>query len=85
MNKYFVDNPEMVLGTMEMKTTQYGLDSTCIPNNDIPLENQLDYAITNIHAEISEYEIDDISAENYQLSLLSDLDDLYEENLNCIK
>lgn len=60
MNKYFVDNPEMVLGTMEMKTTQYGLDSTCIPNNDIPLENQLDYAITNIHAEISEYEIDDI-------------------------
>ena len=28
MNKYFVDHPEMILGKMEMKTTQYGrLDS----------------------------------------------------------
>ena len=64
MNKYFVDNPEMILGTMEMKTTQFGLDSTCVPNNDISLENQLNYAITNIHGEISEYEIDDIEEDN---------------------
>jgi N12 class adenine-specific DNA methylase len=64
MNKYFVDNPDMILGNMEMKTTQYGLDSTCTPNNDLSLENQLDYAITNIHGEISEYEIDDIEEDD---------------------
>ena len=60
MNKYFVDNPEMILGNMEMKTTQFGLDSTCTPNNETSLENQLDYAISNIHGEITDYEIDDI-------------------------
>ena len=60
MNKYFVDNPEMILGNMEMKTTQFGLDSTCTPNNETSLENQLDYAISNIHGEITDYEFDDI-------------------------
>lgn len=33
MNKYFVDNPEMILGTIENKTTQFGLDTTCVPND----------------------------------------------------
>ena len=42
-------------------------------------------ACLNKGLDLIEYEIDDISAENYQLSLLSDLYDLYEENLNCIK
>ena len=31
MNKYFVEHPEMILGKMEMKSTQYGFDSTCVP------------------------------------------------------
>ena len=32
MNKYFIDHPEMILGKMEMKSTQYGdMDSVCIP------------------------------------------------------
>ena len=35
MNKYFVDNPEMILGTIENKTTQFGLDTTCVPNHII--------------------------------------------------
>ena len=70
MNKYFVDNPEMILGNMEMKTTQYGMDSTCVPNNDTSLENQLDYAFSNIHGEISDYEIDDI--DNEDKSIMAD-------------
>ena len=28
MNKYFVDNPDMILGKMEMVSTAYGYDST---------------------------------------------------------
>lgn len=59
MNKYFVDNPEMILGNMEEKTTQYGLDTTCTPI-DVPLQEQLEQAIENIHGEVVEYEIDDI-------------------------
>ncbi len=64
MNKYFADNPEMILGNMEIESTQYGFDSTCIANNDTSLENQLNDAISNIHGEIIDYEIDDIEDDN---------------------
>ena len=65
MNKYFVDNPEMILGNMEMKTTQYGrLDSTCKPYENQKLEDLLEYAITNIHAQIEDYSVEnDIETE----------------------
>ena len=65
MNKYFVDNPEMILGNMEMKTTQYGrLDSTCKPYGNQKLEDLLEYAITNIHAQIEDYSVEnDIETE----------------------
>lgn len=58
MNKYFVDNPDMILGKMEMQSTQYGYDSTCIPDSTQTLEEQLKYAISNIHASIPEYQVD---------------------------
>ncbi len=59
MNKYFIDNPEMILGNMEMKTTQYGrLDSTCKPYENQKLEDLLEYAITNIHAQIEDYSVE---------------------------
>ena len=45
MNKYFVDNPDMILGTMEMEPTQYGRpDSTCKPYEGIELKTLLDEA-----------------------------------------
>lgn len=53
MNKYFVDNPDMILGKMEMVSTAYGYDSTCkAEEEDTNLEEQLNYAITNIHGEL---------------------------------
>lgn len=58
MNKYFVDNPDMVLGNMEMKSTQYGFDSTCKPYENQTLEESLNYAITNIHARIEDYQVE---------------------------
>jgi len=54
INKYFIDNPEMILGKMEIVSTAYGYDSTCKPDNSQSLEEQLNYAITNIHGELQE-------------------------------
>ncbi|NLK37166.1 MAG: hypothetical protein GX299_03670, partial [Epulopiscium sp.] len=50
VNKYFEDNPQMIMGEMQMVTGQFGMESTCVPNNETPLSEQLDRAITNILA-----------------------------------
>lgn len=60
MNKYFVDNPDMILGQMEMETTRFGLDSVCKPYEGIELKTLLDEAIEKINGEITDYEIGDI-------------------------
>lgn len=61
MNKYFVDNPDMILGTMQMESTQFGRpDSTCKPYEGIELKTLLDEAKEKIEGEITEYEIGDI-------------------------
>ena len=63
MNQYFIDNPNMILGKMEMVTSQYGMKSDCIPFPNANLEELLNNAIKNINAEIRKYEIDEISVE----------------------
>lgn len=63
MNQYFIDNPDMIMGNMEMISTRFGYDSACISNGD-SLEKQLEEAIANIHAEVKEYELDDIEEED---------------------
>lgn len=63
MNQYFIDNPEMILGNMEMISTRFGYDSACISDNE-KLEDKLERAISNIHAEVKEYELDDIGEED---------------------
>lgn len=61
MNKYFVDNPDMILGTMEMESTQFGRpDSTCKPYDGIELKTLLDEAKEKITGEITEYEMGNI-------------------------
>ena len=57
-NKYFVDNPDMVLGKMawdERMKGKYGDDSkvtVCYANKDIPLSEQLKNAIAKIEGKI---------------------------------
>ncbi|MBP0988510.1 MAG: hypothetical protein J6S92_09545, partial [Oscillospiraceae bacterium] len=51
INSYFVENPQMVLGTMR-KTTHFDR-LTCDPNTETPLERQLDAAISNLRAQIT--------------------------------
>ena len=63
MNSYFVRHPEMVLGEMKMVSGRFGLESTCEPYDGADLESQLAEAVSNIHGEISDYEIDEDLAE----------------------
>lgn len=70
-NKYFADNPDMVLGTMawdERMRGKYGADSkvtTCYANSDTPLAQQLINAISKIDGVIDtvETELDNGTAE----------------------
>lgn len=57
MNRYFVEHPEMILGKMELESTRFGkMEPTCKANLDIPLEEQLQTAISHLSASIQELE-----------------------------
>ena len=51
LNQYFIDHPEMVCGEMQMVSGPYGMRSTCVPNEQSPLAEQLDAALSALHAE----------------------------------
>lgn len=74
MNAYFVDNPEMVLGDMQMVSGPHGMESACIAYENAELGDLLRDAIQNIHAEITEFEIDDLEADDEDLSIPADPD-----------
>ncbi|MCR4692297.1 MAG: DEAD/DEAH box helicase family protein [Firmicutes bacterium] len=61
VNQYFADNPDMILGEMQTVSGPFGPTPTCMPYDDVPLSEQLNEAIQNIHAAITEYEIEDVS------------------------
>ena len=64
MNAYFVQHPEMVLGDMKMVSGRFGPEATCVPYEGADLAAQLEEAIANIHGEISEYEIEELTEED---------------------
>ena len=74
MNAYFVDNPEMVLGNMQMVSGPHGMESACVAYENAELGDLLRDAIQNIHAEITEFEIDDLEADDEDLSIPADPD-----------
>ena len=51
LNQYFIDHPEMVCGEMQMVSGPYGMRSTCVPNEQSPLAEELDAALSTLHAE----------------------------------
>ena len=59
MNRYFVEHPEMVLGEMKMVSGRFGLEATCEPFEGADLAEQLDEAVSNIHGELTAYEVED--------------------------
>lgn len=74
MNSYFVNNPEMILGDMQLISGAHGMEPACIAYDGADLGELLQDAIQNIHAEITEYEIDDLEAENEDFSIPADPD-----------
>ncbi|HAP9903588.1 TPA: DEAD/DEAH box helicase family protein [Enterococcus faecium] len=81
-NKYFVDNPQMVIGTMEEIPSRFGTSLACIENKDISLEDGLKKAIKNIQGRYEEAQINDDlgeetipaddSVKNYSFALVDD-------------
>lgn len=72
MNSYFVSNPEMVLGDMQIISGAHGPESACVAYENAELGDLLQDAIQNIHAEITEFELDDLEAEDEDLSIPAD-------------
>ena len=65
MNRYFVEHPEMVLGTMQMESTRFGMDTACKADKENSLSELLSEAVQHINGEITaqENQIDEISDE----------------------
>ena len=59
MNAYFVDHPEMVLGEWKTVSGRFGEENTVVPYENADLAELLEEAISNIHAEITDYEVDE--------------------------
>ena len=92
MNSYFIDHPEMVLGTMEFDDKMYGNEksTTCRPFDGVDLETLLNQAVSKIHAAIDDYTIDEIDEKsdilpadpnirNFSYAIVND-DIYYREN-----
>lgn len=81
-NKYFVDNPDMVIGTMEEISSRFGTSLSCIEREDVSLEEGLKLAIKNIKGKYEKVQIDenlgeklipaDDSVKNYSFALVDD-------------
>lgn len=63
MNQYFVDHPEMIAGTMEMVSGPYGMEPTCNPITEVPLETQLGNILENITGEFESFGLDEVEDE----------------------
>lgn len=59
MNAYFVDHPEMVLGEWKTVSGRFGEEDTVVPYENADLAELLEEAISNIHAEITDYEVEE--------------------------
>ena len=57
INQYFVDHPEMVLGNLELESTQYGHDLTVASIEDANLADQLTEAVQHIEGQFTAVEI----------------------------
>ena len=61
VNRYFIDNPDMVLGTPSAESTQYGRqDYTVAPIEGADLSEQLHEAVQKVHGEYNEREMEEV-------------------------
>ena len=63
MNSYFVEHPEMVVGSMEMVSGPYGMESTCVPDDSLPFNEQLQKSLSFIEGSYEEIELEELNEE----------------------
>lgn len=63
MNSYFVEHPEMVVGSMEMVSGPYGMESTCVLDDSLPFEEQLQKSLSFIEGSYEEIELEELNEE----------------------
>ena len=64
MNAYFAENPEQIVGKMEMVSGPYGMESTCKADDSRPFEEQLAKALQNITGQIDTIDLDEELADD---------------------
>lgn len=57
INQYYIDHPEMILGTIEKTHAMYGREDITVVGYDEPLNESLEKAICNIKGHIDEVDI----------------------------
>ena len=74
VNRYFADNPDMMLGRMTHDDRMYGntRDTTCVPHENGDLAEQLREALENIHAEYAELDREEEGDEVADTSIPAD-------------
>ena len=63
MNRYFVEHPEMVVGSMEMVSGPYGMESTCVPDDSLPFDEQLQKSLSFVEGSYEEIELEELNEE----------------------
>lgn len=63
MNSYFVEHPEMIAGSMEMVSGPYGMESTCVPDDTLPFQEQLEKSLSFIEGSYEEIELEEMNEE----------------------
>ena len=84
LNNYFLQHPEMILGTMQEVTTQYGKDTACIPDPNVELEDLLSAAVLHLgHENVFQSNTlieDDVFQSNTQETPARETADVFQSN-----
>ena len=72
MNQYFIDNPDMILGRMQEISGPYGPETACLPYEDQDLGELLSAAVQNIHAQIAEYDLNELEEDSDDRAIPAD-------------
>lgn len=84
LNNYFLQHPEMILGTMQEVTTQFGKDTACVPDPNVELEDLLSAAVLHLgHENVFQSNTlieDDVFQSNTQEPPAPETADVFQSN-----
>ena len=72
LNQYYVNNSQMILGEMRQVSGPYGPETTCVPFEYKTLDSLLSEAVESIHAQITEYDLNEAEIDGEDRSLPAD-------------